>query len=247
MQPLPRNRLCPYCQIVLIDSENEPNSRSMEHLIPNTVLTVKRTERDGDFFACRRCNSAKSHIDYVLGVVAKAQSANAQVATGALLSAVNSSDGRAKRFIQMAAEAVETPDGGAVALIPIDGKELLDYMSYLGRGQYFRVRGRLFDQDAHVMIVNYINKEVLSAIEVEYGMAHGSNPFKDLQENKYAESYSEGDCNIFSKNDSYVFLFHSYTAIIIKIKRRNAKNVDRSRKSAEEMLRNFPFRQVRAV
>ena len=247
MQPLPRNPLCPYCQTVLIDSENKFNSRSVEHLIPNTVLTVARTKRDEDFFACRRCNSAKSHIDYVLGVVAKSQSANAQVASTALLSAVNSNDGRAERFIQMAVDAVETSDGGAVALIPIDGEELLQYMSYLGRGQYFRVRGRLFDQDAHVMIVNHINKEVLLAIEVDYGMAHGTNPFKDLQENKYAETYSNGDCIIFSKNDSYVFLFHSYTAIIIKIKRHNAKNVERSRKSAEDMLRNFPFGQVRAV
>ena len=124
MQTLPRNPLCPYCQTVLIDSENAPNGRSIEHLIPNTVLTVPRTKRDGDFFACRRCNSAKSHIDYVLGVVAKAQSANAQLASAALLSAVNSNDGRAERFIQMAAEAVQTPDGGAIALIPIDGSEL---------------------------------------------------------------------------------------------------------------------------
>jgi hypothetical protein len=247
MQSLRRNVLCPYCQTLLTESENDPSGRSVEHLIPNTVLTVPRTKRDGDFFACRRCNSRKSHIDYVLGIVAKSQSGDPRAAAEALLSAVKSNDGRAERFIQMAAEAVPTPDGGAVAIVPIDGSELLDYISYLGRGQYFRKRGRLFDQNTQVMIVDYANKQMLSALEAEYGHVHGANPFEDIQKNKYAQIYSAGDCIIFSKNDSYLFLFHSYTAITIKIKPRTAKNIERSRKSAEEILRHFPFRRSRAA
>jgi hypothetical protein len=247
MQPLPHNPLCPYCHTVLTDSENAPSGRSVEHLIPNKVLTKPRTKRDGDFFACRRCNGKKSHIDYVLGVVAMAQSADSQLAAKTLISAVNSNDGRAERFIQMAAEAVEVPGGGAVTVAPIEGNELLDYISYLGRGQYFRKRGLLFSQDTHVMVVDYVNKQVLSEIEAEYGEVHGSNPFSDLQQNKYAETYSEGDCVIYSKNDRYLFLFHSYTAILIEIKRRNAKNIERSRKSAEDLLRHFPYRRTRVV
>lgn len=247
MHSLRRNALCPYCGVVLTESENDPRGRSVEHLIPNTVLTKPRTKRDGDFFACRRCNCSKSHIDYVLSVVAKSQAADQTLAAEALLSAVKSGDVRAERFIQMAAEAVPTADGGAVFLIPIDGSELLDYISYLGRGQFFRKRGRLFNQNTQVMIVDYVNKQVLSTLEADYGNLHGANPFEDLQKNKYAETYSAGDCIIYSKNDSYLFLFHSYTAIIIKIKSRTAKNLDRSRKSAEEILRDFPFRRKSAA
>ena len=132
-----------------------------------------------------------------------------------------------------------------MAIVPIDGSELLDYIAYLGRGQYFRKRGRLFNQNTQVMIVDYANKQVVSALEADYGLAHGANPFDDLQKNKYAETHSAGDFIIFSKNDSYLFLFHSYTAIIIKIKPRTEKNVERSRKSAEEILRHFPFRRSR--
>ena len=247
MQPLPLNPICPYCWTTLTAAGNEPTSRTLEHLVPNTILTSPRTRRNADFFACKRCNSRKSHIDYILGVVAKAQSSNERLASDALLSAVNNDHGRAQRFIQMAAEAIETPDGGAVAIVPIVGEELLEYIGFLGRGQYFRKRGRPFNQDTQVMIVDYINKHVLSAIKVEYGQVHGTNPFQDLQENPYAETYSGGDCIIFGKNDNFMFLFHHYTAILIKVRRRSAKNVERSRSSAEELLKHFPFRRPSAA
>jgi hypothetical protein len=236
-----RNSLCPYCRIRLSDAVNQPDTRSVEHLIPNAVLTKPRTRRDGDFFACRQCNSRKGHIDYVLGVVAKAQSDNPELAANVLISAVNSNDGRSERFIQMAAEARPTPHG-VEATVPIYGQELLEYISFLGRGQYFRKRGKPFDQDTQVMIVDYVNKLVMSTLSEDYVHAHGTNPFSDLLQNRYSESFGDGECIIYSKNDRYLFLFHSYTAIIIKIKRRSAKNVERSRASAEELLNHFPWR-----
>ena len=236
-----RNPICPYCWVTLSDEVNQPNTRSVEHLIPNAVLTRPRTKRDGDFFACRRCNSRKGHIDYVLGIVAKAQSDNTDLAASALIAAVNSNDGRSERFIQMAAQARSTPNG-VEAIVPIFGHELLEYISFLGRGQYFRKRGKPFDQDAQVMIVDYVNKLALSALSENYVHQHGTNPFSDLMQNRYSESFSDGDCIIYSKNDRYLFLFHSYTAIIIEFKRRNAKNVERSRTSAEELLAHFPWK-----
>lgn len=226
----------------MISAENQPNSRSVEHLIPNTVLTKPRTKRDGDFFACRRCNGRKGHIDYVLGVVAKSQSADTELAATALIDAISSEDGRSKRFIKMAAEAVETSNGVELN-IPIFGDELLEYISFLGRGQYFRRHQRPFDQSRQVMVVQFVNKPVLSSLEADYGVAHGTNPFEDLRLNKYAETYSDGDCIIYSKNDRYLFLFHNYTAIIIQIKRRNRKHEEESRASAEELLRYFDLRQ----
>ncbi len=225
----------------MYDGVNQPNTRSVEHLIPNAVLTKPRTKRDGDFFACRKCNSRKGHIDYVLGVVAKAQSDNPELATNALISAVNSNDGRSERFIQMAAEARATLHG-VEANIPIFGQELLEYISFLGRGQYFRKRSTPFDNDSKVMIVDYVNKLVMSALSEDYLAKHGTNPISDLVQNRYSESFGDGECIIYSKNDRYLFLFHSYTAIIIEIKRRSAKNVERSRASAEELLKHFPWK-----
>ena len=238
-----RNPLCPYCRATLSDEVNKPNTRSVEHLIPNAVLTKPRTKRDGDFFACRRCNSRKGHIDYVLGIVAKAQSDNPDLAASALIAAVNSNDGRSGRFIQMAAEARSTPNG-VEAIVPIFGDELLEYISFLGRGQYFRKRGKLFEQGAQVMIVDYVNKLVMSALSENYVHQHGTNPFSDVVQNRYSESFGDRECIIYSKNGRYLFLFHSYTAIIIEIKRRNAKNVEHSRASAEKLLAHFPWKST---
>jgi hypothetical protein len=241
-----RNAVCPYCSTALVEAENQPDSRSVEHLIPNTALSKPRTKRDGDFFACRKCNSRKGHIDYVLGVVAKAQSEDSELAAHALISAVTSDDGRAQRFIQMAAEATETPHG-ALMNIPIFAQELLEYISFLGRGQYFRKRGRPFNQDSQVMLVDFVNKAAVAAFEARYVLEHGASPFADLMQNRYAESFSDGDCIIYSKNDRFLFLFHGYTAITIEIKRRTAKNVERSRASAERLCRHFPWKMASAA
>lgn len=236
-----RNSLCPYCWTKLRSAENQPDSRSVEHLIPNAVLTQPRSKRDGDFFACRKCNSRKGHIDYVLGVVAKAQADDPKLAADALIAAVTSDDGRSQRFIQMAVEARETVHG-VEADIPIFAQELLEYISYLGRGQYFRKKGRPFDQDAQVMIISYANKPVMAALSDDYTLRHGTNAFSDLMQNRYAESFGNDECVIYSKNDRYLFLFHRYTAIIVEIKRRNAKNVERSTTSAEDILKHFPWK-----
>lgn len=238
-----RNAVCPYCTTTLVEAENLPNSRSVEHLIPNTVLSKPRKKRDGDFLACRKCNSRKGHIDYVLGVVAKAQAEDSDLAAQTLISAVTSEDGRAQRFIQMAAEATETPHG-VMMNIPIFAQELLEYMSFLGRGQYFRKRGKPFDEERQVMVVDFVNKPAMGAFEAHYVLEHGTSPSTDLMQNRYAESFSDGDCIIYSKNDSFLFLFHRYTAITIKIKRRNAKNEERSRASAERLCRYFPWKAV---
>ena len=61
-----RNSQGAYCGVLMVVGENLDHSRSVEHMIPNTVLTQRRTRREGDFYACRGCNSEKSHIDYVL-------------------------------------------------------------------------------------------------------------------------------------------------------------------------------------
>jgi hypothetical protein len=242
-----RNDLCPYCSTALVEAENQPNSRSVEHLIPNAALSKPRTRRDGDFFACRECNARKGHIDCVLSVIAKSQAANSDFAAEALISAISTDDGRSRRFIRMAAEAQETFEGGAVMNIPIFAEELLEYISFLGRGQYFRKRGTPFDDKRQVMIVDFVNKPVMVTFEAHYRLQHGTSPFADLMQNRYAESFSDGDCVIYSKNDRFMFLFHSYTAITIQIKCRNPKNSERSRASAQRIAAYFPWKAAQAA
>lgn len=183
MRSIIHNSICPYCWVPLIVAENQPNSRSVEHLIPNTILTKKRTKKDGDFYACRSCNSRKGHIDYVLSVVAKTQSKNEDVASAALTLAVYEKKGRAKRFLQMANDAIVTYSG-IVLPMPISRNELLEYILFLGKGQYFRKHKRPYDETKQIMIIGFSSKIVMSSLEKNYSTRHISNPFSDLKLNK---------------------------------------------------------------
>jgi hypothetical protein len=232
------NVLCPYCSVQLIKAENQPNSRSVEHLVPNTVLRTKRKNDEGDFFACRRCNSRKSHIDYVLGVVVKSQSRDPEFAAAALTRAIDKEGGSSERFVQMIAQAKPGIDE-VLMDIPISGNELLEYVHFLGKGQYFRKRRRIFDASSQVMLVLFASKQVHASIESSYELEHGTNPFRDLELNAGAEVLSQGDCIIWSKNDSYLFVFHDYTSIGIRIKRRNRKNTEREQLRDAEILDDF--------
>ena len=140
-----QNSHCAYCQVELIIAENDPRSRSVEHMIPNAVLTWPRSPGNGDFYACRACNSAKSKIDYVLAVVAKAQSADAELATKTLLKAFSRDD---KRFVQMMRTAERHADEVHID-IPIDGKDLYEYLCFLGKGQHFGNKSL----DSHILRV----------------------------------------------------------------------------------------------
>lgn len=234
-----RNSLCPYCGVLMVKGESLEHSRSVEHLIPNVVLRHKRNNGQGDFYACRRCNGDKSHMDYVIAVIAKSQALGDGFAAETLIDAVTKGDGRrASRFIDMIRDAKERASGVEMNL-PLSGEELLKYMEYLGKGQYFKRTGRVFQTSTHVMLFDYANKEVMRFIEGNYGIEHGSNPFRDLEQNYYSEVLSDGDCIVYSKNLSYLFVFHDYTAIIVCVKLRNRKNMERARLNRRQIISDF--------
>ena len=158
------NNICPYCRQLLIKAENQDNSRSVEHLIPNAALTRKRKNDEGDFFACRKCNSRKSNIDYVLGIISKAQSSDDELAANTLINAVTKEDGRANRFIDMVLTAKEQIDGVHMEM-PIKGHELIEYLHYLGKGQFFKARGTPYNPCNLVMEIQFVNKQVLAPLE----------------------------------------------------------------------------------
>ena len=88
------NKICPYCMKALNKIENDPLCKSVEHLIPNAALTIKRGKGEGDFLACKSCNERKSNMDYVVGVIAKFQSKSEPLAVSSLKKAM--SDNKAK-------------------------------------------------------------------------------------------------------------------------------------------------------
>lgn len=103
------NEVCPYCRQRMINAENHLLSKSVEHLILNAALSRKRGKGEGDFYACRKCNSEKSNIDYVLGVIAKGQSYDEDFAFQSIWKALDDKK-RNKRFIKMIIEGEHKGD-----------------------------------------------------------------------------------------------------------------------------------------
>ncbi|MFS2047488.1 hypothetical protein ACEN9J_38240 [Variovorax sp. Varisp41] len=90
----------------------------------------------------------------------------------------------------------------------------MEYIIFLGKGQYFRKFGVIYREDRQVMVVSFANKTVHATLEASYEHEHGTNPFRDLEKNRYSEVLSDGDCIIYSKNASFLFIFHDYTSIV---------------------------------
>lgn len=105
-----RNSVCPYCRKLMVTAENQPLSRSVEHLIPNAALRTNRNKGEGDFYACRACNSSKSEMDYVLGVLAKSQCNDETLALGTMWKALDDPK-RNSRFIDMILAGAEQANG----------------------------------------------------------------------------------------------------------------------------------------
>lgn len=223
----------------MVVAENRDNAQSVEHLVPNAMLSNPRSNEFGDFYACRKCNSRKSNIDYVLAVVAKVQSRNPTTAVDTFVRALSTEDGRAKPFERMLSTVRETADGGAVMEMPVAGQALLEYATFLGKGQYFKRHRKVFNSGQHVFLFQWFDKRVTSSFENHYEGRHGSNNFRDLEQNSYTEVIASGESMIYSKNDKYLFVFHDYIGIGIQVKSRNTKNLKRAAGRNEAFLKGF--------
>jgi hypothetical protein len=233
-----KNKVCPYCRIALIKAENKDNSRSVEHLIPNVALTRKRNKGEGDFYACRKCNMRKSNIDNMLGVVAKCQTIDNDIASKTLIKAVTKGDGASKRFKDMVRTAERNVDEVHMR-IPIKGPELVEYIHFLGKGQYFKDNLVPFDPDKLEMEILFANKQVTGSLISSYKEKHGSDPFRDLEKNSFSKIINNGECIIYSKENEYMFSFHDYTVITVKILNKSRKNKKIAYLSRRQIVKDF--------
>lgn len=232
------NDICPYCRKPMVKAENQEDSKSVEHLIPNAALTRKRKNDEGDFYACRKCNSRKSNIDYVLGIISKCQVDDSELASNTLIKAVTKSDGASKKFIRMIQSVKELP-GEVHMTMPIRGEDLVEYIGFLGKGQFFKKHRTVFNPRDFVFDISFANKQIIRHFQESYEAQHKSNPFRDLEQNGYSEVINGGECIIYSKNRGYMFVFHDYTVITIKILRKNKKNIALCAKKVEKLISDF--------
>jgi len=123
--------------------------------------------------------------------------------------------------------------------IPISGEELLEYMTFLGKGQYFIRNGVPFFAGTRVLLLNWYNKHVTASFETMYFEQFGSNNFRDLEKNKYTTVIAPGEAMVYAKNNSFLFMFHDYIAISAKVVSRNPKNLKKAAELRQFVIESF--------
>lgn len=107
----------------------------------------------------------------------------------------------------------------------------VDIRQSIRAGQYFRKTRQMLIPVKQVMLFRFVNKEILLHVKSDYETQHQSNPFRGLGRNAGSEVLAGGDCIIYSKNRSYLFVFHDYIGITIRVRLRNRKNMERELES----------------
>src|SRR5690606_26256312 len=146
---------------------------------------------EGDFYACRRCNSQKSKVDEIIGAMAKAQSADDELAAAALIKLVARHEQLPARYVRMLDSARPSRDGVHVDM-PLTGPELIQYLSFLGKGVYLKKFKKPLRPSGQVMLFDLHNKQVLASFEQAYEAKHGARPVRDLQINPRSEVIEPG-------------------------------------------------------
>jgi hypothetical protein len=97
------------------------------------------------------------------------------------------------------------------------------------------------DPKKYVMAVEFFNKQVISHFETSYIRRHGSNPFNDLKQNWRFEVINNGECVIWSGYNDFLFIFHNYVALGVRVRSRNKKNLAKVARSEAELLKFFIY------
>ena len=164
------------------------------------------------------------------------------MAASTLIEAVTKDNGASKRFISMVSTAKPQPGGEVHMRIPIKGAELVEYINFLGKGQYFKIYQVPFEPEKFVMQLLFANKQIMGAIKESYAQKHGTDPIRDLEKNGYSEIINSGECIIYSKENSFMFVFHDYTVITIRVLMKSRKNKKIAHESRRQIVRDFQRR-----
>lgn len=229
------NKICAYCRVRLNKIENDPACRSVEHMIPNVAINRNRKNDEGDFCICRRCNGEKSDIDNIIGKSAKIQGNDEELA----LEILKKEKERNTKYFKSLKKSAETTPVDQEVTIPLSGKDVVDYMTYLGKGQFLKDTAEVYDPEKYVMKLEWFNKLVMAELEKHYTKSNNRNPFMDLIKNIMAEPINTGECIIHAKDGTYLFFFHNYILIAINILKKSRKNKRIANESRIKILKGF--------
>lgn len=169
---------CVYCGILMNRIVNHPHSRTVEHMIPQVSVSFKRTNGEGDFHVCKKCNADKSRIDEVLGVICRMVSEHPVGSIDAVHSFHKALGRKDSKFIQ-AIRSIKPLEVGASITLPLTAREYHRYGSWLGKGVHYITTGKLLHPEQPIL-VDIVSQKELNQIKYEYKQKNGSEAFEDL-------------------------------------------------------------------
>ena len=216
-----KNSICPYCgkKIKFTGDGNDPFFKSCEHLIPNSIFSIKRGNGEADFFAHRKCNADKSQMDSIIGLISKSQSYDHQTAVGSINKSVTSNN--KKRFEEIYKNS-KTDGEHRFSRLPFSKNEILSYINYLAKGLYYKKKNKILNLKINIVIFSYLDP---------FFMKNHIN-LEELKSRFSHENIMNNECIIINylRNEFYIF-FHSSTGIYIQILKKNKKNIERQKNS----------------
>ncbi|EAB8245110.1 hypothetical protein HRZ20_003845 [Escherichia coli] len=172
---------CVYCGVLMNKVENHPHCRSVEHMIPQVSVSIHRTNGEGDFYVCKKCNGDKSRIDEVLGVICRMVGEHSTGSFDAVNKFHNALKRKDSKFRE-AFQSVRHTKKGAQITLPLNGREIYQYGTWLAKGVFFLEYGQLLTVDKLIWI-NIVRHDEVMAIKEMYRNERGSEAFDDLSKN----------------------------------------------------------------
>lgn len=183
---------------------NDPHSRTVEHMIPQVSVSIKRTNGEGDFHVCKKCNSEKSRIDEVLGVICRMVGEHKDGSFDAIKRFHKALARNDSKFIR-AFESVESGIKGTSIRLPLTAEEIYRYGIWLGKGVYFIQQGALLPE-RFLVWVELISHEEVNYIKEQYKRQHASEAFDDLSKNSRIQNINKESFLIAGSNSRVMFI-----------------------------------------
>ncbi|MBV7316071.1 HNH endonuclease [Shewanella sp. NIFS-20-20] len=226
---------CVYCGIQIRKARNTDDARSVEHMIPESAVSISRK---GDFHVCRKCNTEKSKIDALFGLISRTTSTGdgAIEAANKLGRMAAKGDKAVINMIQTA----KNSNGRFEVSLPFKGEDIYKYGVFLTKGEYFKQHQKLLNMEKNVVLVSWGGANLINHITDEYKKAHKNDPFHDLAQNSNVENINK-ECFIVANQSGseYVFVFSRAYSLLTKVVERTEETIAQKRYNKRCLIPGF--------
>ncbi|MEM5505174.1 hypothetical protein WNY81_09945 [Shewanella frigidimarina] len=233
-----KNNDCVYCGIAIKKSVNSDNGRSVEHLIPQIAVSKKRTNANGDFHVCRKCNTEKSKIDELFGLLSRVNTPG----EGGIeaVSKLSKMFGKRNKAITKMIDSARNNPNGIELNLPFKGEDVYKYGVFLTKGEFFKKHRSLLDLNKNIVLVTWGSPNLTRELLKRYKSTHGRNPFADLALNSAVENiYEECFIVVNSTGDEFLFFFNQEYLLSTKVVEKNEENMRKKRENKLDLIAGF--------